>query len=101
MRHPPWTFTRTAGEGAERSEAGEGVPAPSVRFAPLAAPRFVENCPQPHRAERPDVDPDFELPRLWLQPSFTNGLSQDQGESRCRQSVAQICLALHPLKGGR
>src|SRR5439155_27080675 len=25
---------RIAGEGAERSEAGEGVPAPTVRFAP-------------------------------------------------------------------
>ena len=25
----------TAGEGAERSEAGEGAPVPSVRFAPL------------------------------------------------------------------
>jgi hypothetical protein len=33
--------------------------------------------------------------------SWTNGLSQDQGESRCRQSVARICLALHQLKGGR
>ena len=29
-----------------------------------------------------------------------NGLSRKQGESRCRQSVARICLALHPLKGG-
>ncbi len=32
--------------------------------------------------------------------SCTNGLSQDQGASRCRQSVARICLALHALKGG-
>src|ERR1700758_2814015 len=29
----------TAGEGAERSEAGEGPPVPSVRFAPLGCPR--------------------------------------------------------------
>ena len=28
-------LARIAGEGAERSEAGEGVPAPGVRFAPL------------------------------------------------------------------
>jgi hypothetical protein len=33
--------------------------------------------------------------------SWTNGLSQDQGESRCRQSVTRICLALHALKGVR
>ena len=30
-----------------------------------------------------------------------NGLSRRQGSSRCRQSVARICLALHQLKGGR
>jgi hypothetical protein len=28
-------LARIAGEAAERSEAGEGVPAPSVRFTPL------------------------------------------------------------------
>jgi hypothetical protein len=31
----------------------------------------------------------------------TNGLSEDQGESRCRQSVTRICLALHLLKDAR
>src|SRR4051812_12928097 len=30
-----------------------------------------------------------------------NGLSRRQGEARCGQSVARICLDLHRLKGGR
>jgi hypothetical protein len=30
-----------------------------------------------------------------------NGLSQDQGISRCRQSVARICSALHASRGAR
>jgi hypothetical protein len=36
----------TAGEGAERSEAGEGAPVPSVRFAPLVltSPRSFGDC---------------------------------------------------------
>ena len=32
---------------------------------------------------------------------WTNGLSQGQGETRCRQSVARICLGLHASKGAR
>src|SRR6516225_189902 len=31
----------------------------------------------------------------------TNDLPQGQGETRCRQSVAWICLDLHRLKGAR
>jgi len=32
---------------------------------------------------------------------WMNGLSQRQGEARCGQSVARICLDLHRLKGTR
>ena len=32
---------------------------------------------------------------------WESGLSQDKGESRCRQSVARVCLVLHPSKAGR
>jgi len=32
---------------------------------------------------------------------WTNGLSQDPGKSRCRQSVTRICSALQLLKDGR
>src|SRR5215469_2515892 len=31
----------------------------------------------------------------------SNGLSQDQGESRCKQSVTRICLDLHASRGAR
>ena len=36
-------LARSAGEGAERSEAGEGIPVPSVRFSPLDHAIFRQN----------------------------------------------------------
>jgi len=43
-------LARIAGEGAERSKAGEGAPAPSVRFAPLRLASITTEIDAPARS---------------------------------------------------